>query len=348
MRNTAGSIDLHAHGAAMLRMPRVRTPRTSDAVVGTSAGMRAAFTVARRVARSNAGVLIEGESGTGKEMLARTIHEHSERAAERFVAVNCAAITDSLVESELFGHERGAFTGAVARRVGRFERASYGTLFLDEVGDMSPAMQAKILRVLQEQEFERVGGTSSVRVDVRMIAATNHDLAAEVAAGRFREDLYYRLAVVVVRLPTLRERGSDVELLARHFAAQFASELRRPVPRIAEPTLHLLQAYPWPGNVRQLRNAMERALVVLDGDCLLPEHLPPEVRTAADPPPDAAADAVPGAGTPMPFPSLREVEERHIRRALAMTDGNRGHAAEILGIHRNTLRKKLRRLRLEG
>ncbi|HYR06287.1 MAG TPA: sigma-54 dependent transcriptional regulator [Longimicrobium sp.] len=309
-------------------------------LVGSSVGMMGALSVARRVAPSLAGVLIQGESGTGKELLARIIHDQGLRAGGPFVAVNCAAITETLLETELFGHERGAFTGATTRRVGRFERASGGTLFLDEVGDMSPAMQAKILRALQEHEIERVGGDVPVHVDVRVVAATNRDLLAEVLAGRFREDLYYRLAVVTVHLPALRERGNDVELLARHFAAEFAGELGRPVPLIAESTLEHLRAYAWPGNVRQLRNVIQRALLVQDGDTLLPEHLAPEVRGDAGPARAAAphpADA--------PFLSLREVEERHIRRALLLTDGNLGHAAEILGIHRNTLRQKLRRLR---
>ncbi|HEX2207386.1 MAG TPA: sigma-54 dependent transcriptional regulator [Longimicrobium sp.] len=315
-------------------------PVSRAPVVGSSVGMMAALSVARRVAPSQAGVLIQGESGTGKELLARIIHDQSTRAGGPFVAVNCAAITETLLETELFGHERGAFTGATGRRVGRFERASGGTLFLDEVGDMSPAMQAKILRALQEHEIERVGGEVAVNVDARIVAATNRDLMAEVLAGRFREDLYYRLAVVTVHLPALRERGNDVELLARHFASEFAGELGRSVPLIAETTLGFLRAYGWPGNIRQLRNVVQRALLVQDGDTLLPEHLAPEVRGDAAPFGPSAAHPADG-----PFLSLREVEERHIRRALSLTDGNLGHAAEILGIHRNTLRQKLRKLR---
>jgi two-component system response regulator HydG len=327
----------HTYSAAA--RPRAGPVHGRAPLVGSSVGMMAALSVARRVAPSLAGVLIQGESGTGKELLARVIHDQGTRAHGPFVAVNCAAITETLLETELFGHERGAFTGATARRVGRFERASGGTLFLDEVGDMSPAMQAKILRALQEHEIERVGGDVAVRVDVRVVAATNRDLLQEVLAGRFREDLYYRLAVVTVHLPALRERGHDVELLARHFAGEFAAELGRSVPLIAETTLGFLRAYAWPGNVRQLRNVMQRALLVQDGDTLLPEHLAPEVRGDAGP---TRAASHPADG---PFLSLREVEERHIRRALSLTDGNLGHAAEILGIHRNTLRQKLRRLR---
>jgi len=342
MLNPLGQTHGYSRGATLVRPPRGSHVPLRAPVVGSSVSVQAALSVARRVAPSLAGVLIQGESGTGKELLAQMIHDHSTRAGGPFVAVNCAAITETLLETELFGHERVAFTGATARRVGRFERASGGTLFLDEVGDMSPAMQAKILRALQEHEIERVGGDTSIHVDVRVVAATNRDLTAEVAAGRFREDLYYRLAVVVVHLPALRERGNDVELLARHFASEFASGLGRGVPLIDESVLGLLRAYAWPGNVRQLRNVMERALLVLDGDRLLPEHLPPEVRGEA---PAPRTSAHPADG---PFLSLREVEERHIRRALALTNGNLGHTAEILGIHRNTLRQKLRRLRLEG
>jgi two-component system response regulator HydG len=311
-------------------------PLAADAAfLGTSARTQAALKVARQVADSTATVLIHGESGTGKELLARIVHEHSRRARGPFVAVNCAAIPETLLESELFGHERGAFTGAAARRLGRFERASGGTLFLDEVGDMSPTMQAKILRVLQEHEIERVGGDTSVRVDVRVVAATNRDLEVEVAAGRFREDLYYRLAVVVIRLPALRERGGDVDLLARRFVESFAEEHRRPVRVLSAEAAARLRGYAWPGNVRQLRNVIERAVLVADGEVLRADHLPPEVLAAGERG-DAAAEP--------PFLPLRELELRHIRRALDLAGGNLGDTARLLGIHRNTLREKLRRL----
>ncbi|HKP76546.1 MAG TPA: sigma-54 dependent transcriptional regulator, partial [Longimicrobiaceae bacterium] len=279
--------------------------------------------------------LIQGESGTGKELLARIVHENSRRARGPFVAVNCAAIPETLLESELFGHERGAFTGAATRRLGRFERASGGTLFLDEVGDMSPTMQAKILRALQEHEIERVGGDTPVRVDVRVVAATNRDLEAEVAAGRFREDLYYRLAVVVVHLPALRERGGDVDLLAGRFMDAFAAEHGRPVRALSPEAAARLRAYAWPGNVRQLRNVIERAVLVADGEVLRAEHLPPEVLNAAE---------GPGGDGDGAFLPLRELERRHIRRALDLTGGNLGDTARLLGIHRNTLRQKLRGL----
>jgi two-component system response regulator HydG len=330
----------HAHDRLRDPSPRPAPPRRAvslhagerelaeSAFLGASPRVLAAVDVARQVADSTATVLVQGESGTGKELLARIVHESSGRAHGPFVAVNCAAIPESLLESELFGHERGAFTGAAARRVGRFERASGGTLFLDEVGDMSPTMQAKILRALQEHEVERVGGDAPVRVDVRVVAATNRDLEAEVAAGRFREDLFYRLAVVVVVLPPLRERGSDAELLAREFAKAFAREHGRPVRDLSPEAAALLRAHSWPGNVRQLRNVVERAVLLADGETLREDHLPPALRAAA-------ADS----GRFLP---LRELERQHIRRALEVTGGNLRDTAHILGIHRNTLRQKLR------
>ena len=324
--------------AAGTRDRRWDAPGRSAALIGESVRLRAAVKVARQVARSTATVLVHGESGTGKELLARVIHDESGRARGPFVAVNCAAIPETLLESELFGHERGAFTGAAARRIGRFERASGGTLFLDEVGDMSPAMQAKILRALQEEEIERVGGDRPVPVDVRVVAATNRDLEAEVEAGRFREDLYYRLAVVVVQLPPLRERGEDVELLARHFVEHFARKHGRGVHELDDAALELLRGHPWPGNVRQLRNVVERALLMAEGPILFPEHLPDEVRLGAR---AGQAPAYAAEGVLLP---LRQVEHLHIRRALALSRGNLGATAELLGIHRNTLRQKLRRL----
>jgi DNA-binding NtrC family response regulator len=305
--------------------------------IGNSPALLAAVKVARQVADSTATVLIHGESGTGKEQLARLIHDHSRRARGPFVAVNCAAIPETLLETELFGHEKGAFTGAAARRVGRFERATGGTLFLDEVGDMSPGMQAKILRALQEEEIERVGGDRPISVDVRILAATNRDLDVEVEAARFREDLYYRLAVVVLKLPPLRERGDDIVLLARHFLEHFARKHGRAVHEISAGALDLLRSHGWPGNIRQLRNVVERSLLVSEGAVLLPEHLPPEVRLGESAPRERGH----GEGEFLP---LKEMENRHIRRALALTGGNLGHTAEILGIHRNTLRQKLRKL----
>ncbi|HEX7051423.1 MAG TPA: sigma-54 dependent transcriptional regulator [Longimicrobiales bacterium] len=306
-------------------------------MIGQSAGMLAAFKAAARVAKSPATVLIHGESGTGKELLGRDIHRNSTRADQPFVPVNCAAIPDQLIESELFGHEKGAFTGATSRRIGRFERASGGTLFLDEVGDMSLAAQAKILRALQEGEVERLGGGEAIPVDIRVVAATNRNLLTEVAAGRFREDLYYRLAVAVIHLPPLRERGDDIRHLTSHFVAYFAQECRRPVRAIAASTMHILQRYSWPGNVRQLRNAIQRAVLIADGPVLLPSHLPPEIS-------DSAGSAA-GVGEPRSdseLVPLQEMEHRYIMRVLELNGGHLARTAEVLGIHRNTLRRKLR------
>jgi DNA-binding NtrC family response regulator len=305
---------------------------TADAMIGESSRMLDAFKTVARVARSNATVLIRGESGTGKELIARTIHERSTRAGNSFVAVNCAAIPEALLESELFGHEKGAFTGAIARRIGRFERAHGGTIFLDEIGDMSLPLQAKILRVLQEREIERVGGSAPISVDVRLVAATHRDLEQDVASGRFREDLYYRLAVVTLQLPALRERGDDLRLLAEHYLAHYAREYRRGVQMISREAMAILRAHHWPGNVRQLRNVIESAVLQADGPALLPSHLPLEsLRPQVDIP--AVADSA--------MLTLSELERRHITRVLNESGGQMNVAADILGIHRNTLRRKL-------
>jgi sigma-54 specific flagellar transcriptional regulator A len=346
---------------------------TSLVPIGESGRMLTAVKTIARVADSTATVLLHGESGTGKELFARLLHEKSDRGAGPFVALNCAAIPETLLESELFGHEKGAFTGAIGRKMGRFERAHGGTLFLDEVGDLSLGAQAKVLRALQEREVERVGGEGVLRVDVRVVAATNKDLAREVALGRFREDLYYRLAVVVLTLPPLRERGDDIRLLAEHCVARFACEHRRATRAISREALTLLAAYAWPGNVRQLYNVLERAVLLAEGPVLLPAHLPPEVRApvqgflggpaAFGPLPTPShgfpSYATPGYGLPShasPGGSstpqhaaapaegllpLGELERRHIAHALALTGGHLARAAELLGIHRNTLRRKL-------
>jgi DNA-binding NtrC family response regulator len=306
---------------------------TAESIVGESPRMLDAFKTVARVSKSTATVLVRGESGTGKELIARTIHERSARSRGPFVAVNCAAIPENLLESELFGHEKGAFTGAIGRRIGRFERASGGTLFLDEIGDMSLSLQAKILRVLQEREVERVGGTAPVPVDVRLIAATHRDLDKDVRAGRFREDLFYRLAVVTVQLPSLRERGEDMRVLAEHYLQRYAREYNRPVHSISREALSILRAYPWPGNVRQLRNVIESAVLLADGDTLLPCHLSQELQA-----PDVA---IGGHDPEVAMLTLSELERRHISRVLAASSGQMNVAAEILGIHRNTLRRKL-------
>ena len=309
--------------------------RGGDAIVGSSAGMMQVFKSIARAADSDATVLVLGESGTGKEMVARVLHSRSRRARGPFVAINCAAIPENLLESELFGHEKGAFTGAIGRRIGRFERANAGTLFLDEIGDMSLALQSKILRAIQEREVERVGGGSPVSIDVRIVAATNRDLAESVREGRFREDLYYRLAVVALNLPPLRDRGADLDQLALHYVAHYGREHARPVRAVAEEVFAALRAHPWPGNVRQLRNAMERAVVMSEGEILLPQHLPADILH----PPTARPTTADAAE--MPLVTLEEMERRMIRRALAETANNLTMAAERLGIHRNTLRRKI-------
>ena len=307
-------------------------------IVGQSPALRRVLDLARSVAPSPTTVLITGESGTGKELIARAIHRWSPRADGPFVAVNCAALPDGLLESELFGHERGAFTGAVAQRRGRFELAHGGSLFLDEVGDMSPALQGKLLRVLETQEFERVGGTRTVRVDVRVIAATNADLGAAAAARRFREDLYYRLSVFPIQLPPLRQRPEDILPLADHFLGRLRRTLRKPVAGFTPEAQARLRAYAWPGNVRELENAMERAAILARREVLSPEDLPRHVASGV------------GLGAAPPLPgeeSLAEVEKAHILQTLERLGWNYSRAAEVLGIGRTTLWRKLKEYGLE-
>jgi two-component system response regulator AtoC len=309
-------------------------------LVGRSPSLLEVFKQVGRVAGSPATVLVTGESGTGKELVAQAIHRLSPRATRPFVAVNCAAIPEDLLESELFGHERGAFTGAVARKIGRFERASGGTLFLDEIGDMSLVLQAKILRALQEREIERLGGEERLAVDVRVVAATHRDLAALIAAGEFREDLFYRLAVVRLHLAPLRERRDDVRELALHYGSLFARAYGRAVEFIAADALGKLEGHPWPGNVRELRNVMERAVLVAPGEVIAGDHV------ELDRP---AAPAGPGGNLPGYTPTLTmaEVEALHITRVLAEVDGHLGRASEILGLHRNTVSRKAREYGIE-
>jgi DNA-binding NtrC family response regulator len=307
-----------------------------DELVGSSPELLEVFKTVGRIGPSPATVLLTGESGTGKELVARAVHRVSPRAAGPFVAVNCAAIPEDLLESELFGHERGAFTGAVARKVGRFERAHGGTLFLDEIGDMSLVLQAKILRALQEREIERVGGEERIALDVRVVAATHRDLAALIAEGEFREDLFYRLAVVRLHLPPLRERRGDVRALALHYAARFAHAYARPLRALSDEALQRLEAHPWPGNVRELRNAVERAVLLATGDVLLPAHLELDARRGADAP-EPAGPTLPGYSPEM---SMAEVEALHLRQVLERVGGHFGRAAEQLGMHRNTVSRK--------
>jgi DNA-binding NtrC family response regulator len=307
-------------------------------LVGESPALALFFETVARVARSDATVLLTGESGTGKEVAARVLHAASDRRNGPFVAVNCAAIPEQLLESELFGHEKGAFTGAVARRIGRFERATRGTLFLDEIGDMSLVLQAKVLRALDERVIERVGGESSHEIDVRVIAATNCDLGGAIAEGRFREDLYYRLAVVELHLPPLRERGDDLRALALYFARQAALRHGRPIRSITTKALHRLEDARWPGNVRELRNVMDRAVLLAKG----PSIRSTDLRIGA-----VAPKAAPQGDEESPVGyaatlSLAEVESDHVRRVLDALGGHMARAAETLGIHRNTLARKVR------
>ncbi len=301
-------------------------------IVGQSEPLKQVIELADRVASTAATVLVLGETGTGKEMLARYIHAASPRAAKPFVAVNCAALPETLLESELFGHEKGAFTGAVNQHVGRFELADEGTLFLDEIGDISASTQVKLLRVLQERTFVRVGGTKTISTDVRVITATHRDLKKAISDGRFREDLYYRLNVFPITLPALRERREDVVELAGHFATLAAHTLGTRLRSFASETAAALTAYDWPGNIRELANVIERAALMCDGPAILPSHLPPEITGLRRPPP--AADAP---------PSLWDHEREMIVKALEENRWNQSKAARALGISRDNLRYRVRK-----
>jgi len=301
-----------------------------DNVIGSSPPMQQVLKVVAQVAASRATVLLSGESGTGKELIAAAIHHRSGRSTGPFIKLHCAALAESLLESELFGHEKGAFTGAERRREGRFEQANGGTLFLDEIGDIAPSVQVKLLRVLQEHEFERVGGNQTIHADARVIAATNRDLKSMVADGRFREDLYYRLNVINVSLPTLRERRTDIPMLALHFLERFAKENSKAVERISEAALARLVSYAWPGNVRELENVIERAVVLADAGSIEPSHLPPEVV----PSPTSGAPRIPGA-------SMADIERYAILTTLEAQGGSTSKAAEVLGISVRKIQYKL-------
>ncbi|MFZ5774371.1 MAG: sigma-54-dependent transcriptional regulator [Thermodesulfobacteriota bacterium] len=316
-----------------------RPPVEASGIIGSAPPMLELLSMLSYVAPTEATVLITGESGTGKELIAAALHAHSGRANEPLVKVNCAALTESLLESELFGHEKGAFTGADRRREGKFVQAGKGTIFLDEIGETSPAMQAKLLRVLQEHELQRVGGQDTLLVEARVIAATNRDLEEEVRQGRFREDLYYRLNVVTLHVPALRERREDIPELATSFVDKFAAKNRRQVLGITPRCMDLLRNYPWPGNVRELENAIERGVILMRGDYLDEESLPiPVRRWAGEPDPRQAATAP---------ASLEEAERMVIANVLAETDGNRSEAARRLNITRKTLLSKLQKYGLD-
>jgi two-component system, NtrC family, nitrogen regulation response regulator GlnG len=328
-------------------------------LVGNTAAMQEIYKTIGRVAESDATVLIHGESGTGKELVARAIHYHSKRAGRPFMAVNSAAIPSELLESELFGHEKGAFTGAIGRKIGKFEAAGGGTLFLDEIGDMDLALQGKLLRVLQEREFERVGGTEPIKVDVRVLAATHHNLEKMVREKQFREDLFYRLNVIQINIPPLRKRKDDIVPLTEYFMQKYqANDVKKKV--LTSETLKILRAYDWPGNVRELENAVQRAITLSQGDKIFPDALPPQIFK-------------PGQGAHLSFENFLEekladlvermggldrsdiysmviqrVEKPLITLVLKKTEGNQVRAAHLLGINRNTLRKKIKELGVRG
>jgi len=321
------------------RALRARVDRTQT-MVGESYAMRQLREQVAMAAPTNGRVLIYGENGTGKELVARTIHALSRRRSGAFVEVNCAAIPEELIESELFGHVRGAFTGAVADRRGRFETADGGTLFLDEIGDMSVKTQAKVLRVLQEQTLEAVGGTTRIKVDVRVLAATNKDLQAEIRAGRFREDLYFRLSVIPIFVPPLRDRQEDVPLLAEHFMAEFAREYGRRVKTFEADAISALQQYPWPGNVRELRNVIERLMIMVPGDSISRSDL---AFLDPDAVPPAEAVTSPSPGGRLTLHEARDRFERDlILRTLAEQQGNMSRTAEVLGVERSNLYRKMK------
>jgi DNA-binding NtrC family response regulator len=301
-------------------------------LVGASQGMQRVFDAVLQVAPSRASVLVVGESGTGKELVAQAIHEHSPRAGGPFVKLHCGALAETLLESELFGHEKGSFTGAVQRREGRFQQADHGTLFLDEIGEISPATQIKLLRFLQEHEFERVGGNQTIKVDVRIVAATHRNLMERVKEGLFREDLYYRLNVVTIEVPALRDRPSDIPLLASHFLSRIAHENAKVIERFSDDALARLTHHAWPGNVRELENAIERAVVVCRSNEIGVADLAPSIA-----PSDGAGQGPPA----VPGSTLAELERYAILKTLEHTGGSTSRAATILGVSPRTIQYRL-------
>jgi two-component system nitrogen regulation response regulator GlnG len=325
-----------------------------DLLIGRCAAMQEVYKAIGRVAQQDVTVLILGESGTGKELVARAIYQHSRRVSQPFLAVNASALPETLIESELFGHERGAFTGADRRRVGKFEQCNGGTIFLDEIGDMPLIAQAKILRLIQEQRFERLGGTDTIQTDVRLIAATNADLERLVADGSFRRDLYFRLNVFTIAVPPLRDRGDDIDLLIRHYARMFSRAFDKPLQNITPEALDALRAYPWPGNVRELQSVLKQSVLRMQGPVLLHEFLPPALNASVTPAATAVAELSPSgwdrfvderiaAGSEDLYAeSLLLMEREILLRVLRNTSGNQVQAARILGITRGSLRTKIR------
>lgn len=343
--------------AAAPTKPALTVEQYRDDIVGQSEAMQSVFKMVGRVAMSDAPVLVTGESGCGKELVARAIHNYSERHKKPLIAINCAAIPENLLESELFGHEKGSFTGAATQRIGRFEQCNGGTLFLDEIGEMPMPVQSKLLRVLQEGEFSRVGGNTTIRANVRIVAATNRNLEQAITAKEFREDLYYRLNVVGIHLPPLRARVEDIRLLAEYFLSRIAQQQHRPLLQLSEDAIRVMESYPWPGNVRELQNTLQRASVLATSDVLLPKDLPLGQVAAAQDSPDAAAPVpaltVEEASEGLFRALMREggerellpwIEEDFTRRAMEQTGGNQVKASKLLGITRATLRKRLERM----
>jgi DNA-binding NtrC family response regulator len=356
-------VDTALKAAAELRSaaptkPALTVEQYRDDIVGQSEAMQSVFKMVGRVAMSDAPVLVTGESGCGKELVARAIHTYSERSKRSLLAINCAAIPENLLESELFGHEKGAFTGAATQRIGRFEQCNGGTLFLDEIGEMPLSVQSKLLRVLQEGEFSRVGGNATIRSDVRVVAATNRNLEEAIARKEFREDLYYRLNVVGIHLPPLRARVEDIRLLAEYFLSRIASQQHRPLLQLSEEALRTMESYPWPGNVRELQNTLQRACVLATSDVLLPKDLPiGQIISPQEAPGDGGRMVAPlsveEASEALFKALLREdggreflpwMEEDFTRRAMAATGNNQVRASKLLGITRATLRKRLERI----
>jgi DNA-binding NtrC family response regulator len=334
----------------LLMKEELAVRRGAPQLIGEDPALRKVYAGLQRAAATDTTVLIEGESGTGKELFARSLHAFSARADMPFVAINCAAIPETLLETELFGYEKGAFTGAVARKPGKFEVAHRGTLFLDEIGDLPLTLQAKILRALEEKRFERVGGTAPVQVDVRVVAATNRGLKAAVAARRFREDLYFRLSVFPVTVPPLRERPADVLILARHFVDRFCRDLNKKPLAFSPEAAEQLQSYRWPGNVRELQNCIERAVILSEGDTILPRHLHLSfVESPGAEPPPGPWEQIDLAGTLSEVTRrvASEAEKRKIEQVLREADGNKGRAAELLGITYKMLLSKMKEHRLE-
>jgi len=326
------------HRELQEEIKKLESRKNKASFIGKSSQMQRVFELIQQVASTRASVLITGESGVGKELVADSIHDYSQRVEKPFVKVHCAALSESLLESELFGHEKGSFTGASTQRKGRFEMSDGGTIFLDEIGEINPSVQIKILRVLQEREFERVGGNQSISIDTRIIAATNRDLKSEISKGNFREDLYYRLNVVNIHIPPLRERKEDIPLLASAFLKEFSEENGKSIEGIDNKAAMALYNYSWPGNIRELRNCIESAVVLSKGHFIMPQDLPPDISASAE---DQSSIRIPMGTT------MAESEKLIIRSTLNFTGGNKSKTAEVLGIGRKTLHRKIHDFGLE-